>query len=64
MYGYELAKFIRGESENQFELSTLYLFKKRIEKTKWIVSRRGVETIHLQLTLDTYFCRVSACNQL
>lgn len=38
MYGYELAKYVREKSDNQFELKegTLYLSLKRLEKIKWI----------------------------
>ena len=45
MYGYELAKFVREKSENQFELKegTLYLSLKRLEKNKWISSYWGDE---------------------
>ncbi len=40
MYGYELAKFVREKSEEQFELkeATLYLSLKRLEKSGWITS--------------------------
>ncbi|MEK4170584.1 PadR family transcriptional regulator [Lysinibacillus sp. FSL L8-0312] len=45
MYGYELAKFVREKSEDQFELKegTLYLSLKRLEKNKWISSYWGDE---------------------
>lgn len=45
MYGYELAKYVREKSENQFELKegTLYLSLKRLEKNKWIESYWGDE---------------------
>ncbi|MED3996336.1 PadR family transcriptional regulator [Peribacillus frigoritolerans] len=45
MYGYEIAKFVREKSENQFELKegTLYLSLKRLEKNKWISSYWGDE---------------------
>ncbi|MGI8384061.1 PadR family transcriptional regulator [Robertmurraya sp. P23] len=45
MYGYELAKFVREKSEEQFELKegTLYLSLKRLEKNKWISSYWGDE---------------------
>jgi PadR family transcriptional regulator, regulatory protein PadR len=43
MYGYELAKYVREKSDNQFELKegTLYLSLKRLEKNKWIQSYWG-----------------------
>ncbi|MDF2648574.1 MAG: PadR family transcriptional regulator [Paenibacillus sp.] len=45
MYGYELAKFVREKSNNQFELKegTLYLSLKRLEKNEWISSYWGDE---------------------
>ena len=45
MYGYELAKYVREKSRNQFELKegTLYLSLKRLEKNKWISSYWGDE---------------------
>lgn len=45
MYGYELAKFVRERSDEQFELKegTLYLSLKRLEKNKWISSYWGDE---------------------
>jgi PadR family transcriptional regulator PadR len=45
MYGYELAKYVREKSNNQFELKegTLYLSLKRLEKNKWISSYWGDE---------------------
>lgn len=45
MYGYELAKFVRKNSDDQFELKegTLYLSLKRLEKNKWIESYWGDE---------------------
>ncbi|WP_407271804.1 PadR family transcriptional regulator [Radiobacillus sp. PE A8.2] len=45
MYGYELAKYVRDKSDNQFELKegTLYLSLKRLEKNKWIESYWGDE---------------------
>lgn len=45
MYGYELAKFVREKSEDQFELKegTLYLSLKRLEKNQWISSYWGDE---------------------
>jgi DNA-binding PadR family transcriptional regulator len=45
MYGYELAKYVREKSENQFELKegTLYLSLKRLENNKWIESYWGDE---------------------
>lgn len=45
MYGYELAKFVREKSEEQFELKegTLYLSLKRLEKSKWVESYWGDE---------------------
>lgn len=45
MYGYELAKFVREKSEDQFELKegTLYLSLKRLEKNSWITSYWGDE---------------------
>jgi PadR family transcriptional regulator, regulatory protein PadR len=45
MYGYELAKYVREKSNNQFELKegTLYLSLKRLEKHKWIESYWGNE---------------------
>jgi PadR family transcriptional regulator, regulatory protein PadR len=45
MYGYELAKFVREKSDDQFELKegTLYLSLKRLEKNKWIESYWGDE---------------------
>lgn len=45
MYGYELAKIVREQSENQFELKegTLYLSLKRLEKNQWIESYWGNE---------------------
>ncbi|MBT2655806.1 PadR family transcriptional regulator [Bacillus sp. ISL-18] len=45
MYGYELAKYVREKSEQQFELKegTLYLSLKRLEKNKWIESYWGDE---------------------
>ncbi|RXT07123.1 PadR family transcriptional regulator [Ammoniphilus sp. CFH 90114] len=43
MYGYELAKYVREKSEDQFELKegTLYLSLKRLEKNNWIESYWG-----------------------
>lgn len=43
MYGYELAKFVREKSNDQFELKegTLYLSLKRLEKNQWIESYWG-----------------------
>lgn len=40
MYGYEIAKFVREKSNEQFELKegTLYLSLKRLEKNEWITS--------------------------
>lgn len=40
MYGYELAKLVRENSKNQFELKegTLYLSLKRLETNEWISS--------------------------
>ncbi|WP_240420061.1 PadR family transcriptional regulator [Paenibacillus periandrae] len=40
MYGYELAKLVRENSREQFELKegTLYLSLKRLEKNQWITS--------------------------
>jgi PadR family transcriptional regulator, regulatory protein PadR len=40
MYGYELAKLVRENSKEQFELKegTLYLSLKRLEKNEWIYS--------------------------
>lgn len=40
MYGYELAKFVKDKSDDQFELKegTLYLSLKRLEQHKWIES--------------------------
>lgn len=45
MYGYELAKYVREKSEEQFELKegTLYLSLKRLEKNEWISSYWGDE---------------------
>ncbi|KQL50471.1 PadR family transcriptional regulator [Heyndrickxia shackletonii] len=45
MYGYELAKFVRDKSEEQFEIKegTLYLSLKRLEKNEWIESYWGAE---------------------
>lgn len=45
MYGYELAKWVREKSGEQFELKegTLYLALKRLEKNKWIESYWGDE---------------------
>ncbi|OZM58642.1 PadR family transcriptional regulator [Lottiidibacillus patelloidae] len=45
MYGYELAKYVREKSKEQFELKegTLYLSLKRLEKNKWISSYWGDE---------------------
>ncbi|GAA0504564.1 PadR family transcriptional regulator [Salinibacillus aidingensis] len=45
MYGYELAKYVRDKSDNQFEIKegTLYLSLKRLEKNKWIESYWGDE---------------------
>lgn len=45
MYGYEIAKFVREKSEEQFELKegTLYLSLKRLEKNMWIESYWGDE---------------------
>ena len=45
MYGYELAKYVREKSNNQFELKegTLYLSLKRLENNKWIESYWGDE---------------------
>lgn len=45
MYGYELAKYVREKSEEQFELKegTLYLSLKRLENNKWITSYWGDE---------------------
>ncbi|UZJ78530.1 PadR family transcriptional regulator [Fictibacillus sp. KU28468] len=45
MYGYELAKFVREKSNEQFELKegTLYLSLKRLEKNEWIESYWGDE---------------------
>lgn len=45
MYGYELAKFVREKSKEQFELKegTLYLSLKRLEKNEWIESYWGDE---------------------
>ncbi|MDQ6596451.1 PadR family transcriptional regulator [Bacillus salipaludis] len=45
MYGYELAKYVREKSNNQFELKegTLYLSLKRLEKNEWISSYWGDE---------------------
>ncbi|MGE6377987.1 PadR family transcriptional regulator [Peribacillus muralis] len=45
MYGYELAKFVREISEEQFELkeSTLYHSLKRLEKNRWIEHYWGHE---------------------
>lgn len=45
MYGYELAKFVRQKSKEQFELKegTLYLSLKRLEKNKWVESYWGNE---------------------
>lgn len=45
MYGYELAKFVRDKSEEQFEIKegTLYLSLKRLEKNEWIESYWGTE---------------------
>lgn len=44
-YGYELAKNVRDQSANQFDLKegTLYLSLKRLEKNKWITSYWGNE---------------------
>lgn len=40
MYGYEIAKSVRENSREQFELKegTLYLSLKRLEKNQWITS--------------------------
>ncbi|MGA3599258.1 PadR family transcriptional regulator [Lysinibacillus agricola] len=45
MYGYELAKFVRDKSEEQFEIKegTLYLSLKRLEKNDWVESYWGDE---------------------
>jgi len=45
MYGYEMAKVVREESDNEFELKegTLYLSLKRLEKVKWVESYWGDE---------------------
>jgi len=45
MYGYELAKYVREKSDEQFELKegTLYLSLKRLEKNDWISSYWGEE---------------------
>ena len=45
MYGYEIAKFVRKKSEDQFELKegTLYLSLKRLEKNNWIEAYWGDE---------------------
>jgi PadR family transcriptional regulator PadR len=45
MYGYELAKLVRENSREQFELKegTLYLSLKRLEKNEWIYSYWGDE---------------------
>lgn len=45
MYGYELAKLVRENSKEQFELKegTLYLSLKRLEKNEWIYSYWGEE---------------------
>lgn len=45
MYGYELGKFVREKSEEQFEIKegTLYLALKRLEKCDWITSYWGDE---------------------
>lgn len=45
MYGYELAKYVREKSKEQFELKegTLYLSLKRLEKNEWITSYWGNE---------------------
>ncbi|MFD0710857.1 PadR family transcriptional regulator [Paenibacillus sp. GCM10027626] len=45
MYGYEIAKYVREKSENQFELKegTLYLSLKRLEQNQWIESYWGDE---------------------
>lgn len=45
MYGYEIAKFVREKSNDQFELKegTLYLSLKRLEKNEWIESYWGDE---------------------
>lgn len=45
MYGYELAKWVRERSGEQFELKegTLYLSLKRLEKNEWIESYWGDE---------------------
>lgn len=45
MYGYEVAKYVREKSNEQFELKegTLYLSLKRLEKNQWITSYWGDE---------------------
>lgn len=45
MYGYDIAKTVRGKSNNTFELKegTLYLSLKRLEQNRWVESYWGDE---------------------